>query len=69
MKVKVYQYEEDGVGCTDLVIEEQGKVYPFLTSIFDLDDLVFDFDMYSSVSLEDGPPENAVLVKEYDTEE
>lgn len=67
MKVKVYEYEEDGVGCTDFVIESEGKIYPFLTEGLTLP--ITRFSDYGYYKLEGNLPENAILVKEYEVEE
>jgi len=67
MKVKVYEYKEGNMRCTDLVVESEGKIYPFLTSCLELP--IKDFSGYESLDLEGNLPENAILVNEYDTEE
>lgn len=69
MKVKVYQYKEDGVDCTDVVVEEVGKLYPFLSSIYDLEEPIKNFTGYAWLQVEENLPDDAILVQEYDTEE
>lgn len=64
--VKVYRYKENGVDCTDLVLED--KIYPFLTEAVK-DDEITDLYFYGSYPLEGNLPSHAELVREYKIEE